>query len=224
MISKADIDKAYASIHSYIVRTPTVYSQKLSDLCGCQTLFKLENLHMTGSFKERGALNKLLHLYPEERKKGVVTASAGNHAQAVAYHCRRLGIQAKIVMPVGTQLIKVVSTQNYGATVILHGDTVDDGYELALEFVDQEGLTLVHAFEDPLVIAGQGTLAIEILEDELGKGCEAVLCPIGGGGLISGIATYLKETNPVILIIGVEASCCQSMKSSLKSGIGRAHV
>jgi len=218
MISRADIEKAYAAIRPYIVRTPTVYSQKLSDLCGCQTLFKLENLQMTGSFKERGALNILLRLSPEEKKRGVVTASAGNHAQAVAYHCRRLGIQAKIVMPVGTPVIKVVSTQNYGATVVLHGDTVDDGYDLALEFSDKEGLILVHAFEDPLVIAGQGTIAVEILEDELAKGCDVVICPIGGGGLISGIATYLKETNPAVLIIGVEAGCCQSMKRSLESG------
>jgi threonine dehydratase len=218
MISRADIEEAYAAIRPYIVRTPIVYSQKLSDLCGCQTLFKLENFQMTGSFKERGALNKLLSLSAEEKKKGVVTASAGNHAQAVAYHCRRLGTQAKIFMPVGTPVIKVVSTQKYGATVILHGDTVDDGYELASEFSAREGLTLVHAFEDPLVIAGQGTIAIEILEDQLGKESEAVICPIGGGGLISGIATYLKEANPAILIIGVEASCCQSMKRSLESG------
>lgn len=218
MISRADIEKAYAAIRPYLVCTPIVYSQKLSDLCRCQTFFKLENFQMTGSFKERGALNKLLRLSPEEKRKGVVTASAGNHAQAVAYHCRRLGIQAKIVMPVGTPVIKVVSTQNYGATVIPHGDTVDDGYELALELSAAEGLTLVHAFEDPLVIAGQGTIAIEILEDELGKGCEAVICPIGGGGLISGLATYLKETNPAVVIIGVEASCCQSMKRSLESG------
>jgi threonine dehydratase len=129
-----------------------------------------------------------------------------------------LGIQAKIVMPVGTPVIKVVSTQNYGATVILHGDTVDDGYELALELSAAEGFTLVHAFEDPLVIAGQGTIAVEILEDELGKGCEAVICPIGGGGLISGIATYLKERKPAVVIIGVEAACCQSMKRSMESG------
>jgi len=217
MISKADIEQAYAAIRSYIVCTPMVYSRKLSNLSGCQTFFKLENFQMTGSFKERGALNKLLRLSPQERERGVVAASAGNHAQAVAYHCQRLGIQAKIVMPVGTPLIKVVSTQNYGAKVIFQGETVDGAYELAWKLSATEGLTLVHPFEDPRVIAGQGTLAIEILEDGLGKECQAVLCPIGGGGLISGISTYLKETNPAILVIGVEASCCQSMKKSLES-------
>ena len=139
MISRVDIEKAYAAIRPYIVRTPIVYSQKLSDLCGCQTFFKLENFQMTGSFKERGALNKLLRLSPEEKRKSVVTASAGNHAQAVAYHCRRLGIQAKIVMPVGTPVIKVVSTQNYGATVILHGDTVDDGHIQEIRQALKEG-------------------------------------------------------------------------------------
>jgi threonine dehydratase len=218
MISPSDIEKAYTAIRPHIVRTPIVYSQKLSDLCGCRTFFKLENFQMTGSFKERGALNRLLRLSAEEVKKGVVAASAGNHAQAVAYHCQRLGIQAKIVMPVATPLIKVVSTQNYGAKVILHGETVDDASEIALDLSRKEGLTLVHPFEDPLVISGQGTIGLEILDDELGQGIEALICPIGGGGLISGIATYLKETKPGIIIIGVEAAASPSMKKSLQVG------
>ncbi|MCX5905893.1 MAG: threonine ammonia-lyase [Deltaproteobacteria bacterium] len=218
MISKTDIEQAYQATHKYLARTPLVYSQKLSDLCGCRALFKLENFQMTGSFKERGALNKLLRLSPGERQKGVVAASAGNHAQAVAYHCQRLGIKAKIVMPVGSPLVKVVSTQNYGAEVVLHGQTVDDAYELALDFAKKEGWVLVHPFADPLVIAGQGTIGLEILGDELGKDVEAVVCPIGGGGLISGIATYIKETRPEVTIIGVEAAAAPAMKRSLAEG------
>jgi threonine dehydratase len=173
---------------------------------------------LTGSFKERGALNKLLSLSPEQKRKGVVAASAGNHAQAVAYHCRRLGIRSKIVMPMGTPLVKVVSTQGYGAEVILHGEMVDDAGELALQISKDEGLTFIHPFADPLVIAGQGTIGIEILQDEMAKDLAAVLCPIGGGGLISGIAVYLKEINPTVRVIGVEAYACPSMKASLLEG------
>ena len=215
MISKADIEEAYGKIRNDIVRTPLVYSQKISQLCGCQVFLKLENFQMTGSFKERGALNKLLSLSPGEREKGVVAASAGNHAQAVAYHCRRLGIRAKIVMPVGTPLIKIVSTESYGAEVILHGDMVDDAGELALKISGDEGMTFIHPFADPLIIAGQGTLGLEILSDDLGRDLAAVLCPVGGGGLISGVATYLKEADPDIRVIGVEAFACPSMKASL---------
>jgi threonine dehydratase len=218
LISKADIEKAYARIHDQIVRTPLVYSQKLSYLCGCQTYCKLENLQMTGSFKERGALNKLSALSLSERSRGVIAASAGNHAQAVAYHCQRLGIKAKIIMPKGTPLIKVVSTQGYGAEVVLHGETVDDASDLALEISRKEGSLFLHPFNDPEVIAGQGTIAREILEDEQGRTLDAVICPVGGGGLISGIATYLKETAPRIAVIGVQAAACPSMKKSLEAG------
>jgi len=218
MISKADIEAAYRNIQKEIVCTPLVYSPKLSRLSGCQVLLKLENFQLTGSFKERGALNKLLSLSPEQKGKGVVAASAGNHAQAVAYHCRRLGIRSKIVMPMGTPLVKVVSTQSYGAEVILHGEMVDDAGELALQISKEEGLTFIHPFADPLVIAGQGTIGIEILQDEMAKDLAAVLCPIGGGGLISGIAAYLKEINPAVRIIGVEAYACPSMKASLLEG------
>ncbi len=218
MVTKEDVERAYAAIRGNIVHTPIVDSQKLSALCGCQTLFKLENFQVTGSFKDRGALYKLLSLSFEEKKKGVIAASAGNHAQAVAYHCQRLGIRAKIVMPVGSPLIKVVSTQNYGAEVILHGETVDDAYELTLELAQKEGLILVHPFEDPMIIAGQGTIGLEILGHELAQGLEAVLCPIGGGGLISGIATVLKETNPGIRIVGVQAATSPAMKKSLEQG------
>ena len=218
MVSKTDIEKAYALIHTRILRTPLVYSQKLSQLCGCETYFKLENLQMTGSFKERGALHKLYVLSPEEKSRGVIAASAGNHAQAVAYHCQRLAIKAKIIMPKGTPLIKIVSTQGYGAEVVLHGETIDDASDLALEISRKEGSFFLHPFNDPDVIAGQGTIAKEILEDEKGQTIDAVVCPVGGGGLISGIATYLKETNPRIAVIGVQAAACPSMKNSLEAG------
>jgi len=218
MISKADIEAAYRNIQRDIVRTPLVSSPKLSRLCGCQVLLKLENFQTTGSFKDRGALSKLLSLSPEQKGKGVVAASAGNHAQAVAYHCQRLGIRSKIVMPMGTPLVKVVSTQGYGAEVILHGEMVDDAGELALQISEEEGLTFIHPFADPLIIAGQGTIGIEILQDEMARDLAAVLCPVGGGGLISGIAAYLKEANPAVRIIGVEPYACPSMKASLLEG------
>jgi threonine dehydratase len=218
LLTKLDIEKAYLAIRDQVFRTPLVYSQKLSQLCGCQTLFKLENLQMTGSFKERGALNKLLSLSVSDRSRGVIAASAGNHAQAVAYHCQRLGIRAKIVMPQGTPLIKVLSTQNYGAEVILQGTTVDDASDLALEISQKEALVFIHPFRDPAVIAGQGTIGKELLQDDLAKGVDAVVCPIGGGGLISGIAIYLKEAMPEVKIIGVQASNCPSMKQSLAAG------
>ena len=218
MIRKLDIETAYDVIRGHITCTPVVYSHTLSKLCGCHTLFKLENLQMTGAFKERGALNKLVSLSPAERARGVITASAGNHAQGVAYHAQRLGIRAKIVMPVGTPLIKVVSTQEYGAEVILHGESFDDAYLHARRLEAEERLIFVHPFDDPLVIAGQGTIGLELVADPLGKEAEIVVCPIGGGGLIGGIATYLKETNPAVKVIGVEAAACASMQAALKQG------
>lgn len=218
MITKHDIETAYSLIREHVVQTPLAYSHTLSKLCGCHTLFKLENLQMTGAFKERGALNKLFHLTPAQREAGVITASAGNHAQGVAYHAQRLGIRAKVVMPVGTPLIKVFSTQDYGAEVVLHGETFDDAYEHACQLETEEGRVFVHPFADPLVIAGQGTIALEILAQELGQNIDVVLCPIGGGGLIGGIATYLKETNPAIQVIGVEAASCASMAAALRQG------
>jgi threonine dehydratase len=218
MISKHDIETAYSLIREHIAHTPVVYSHTLSKLCGCNTLFKLENLQMTGAFKERGALNKLFNLTAMERAAGVITASAGNHAQGVAYHAQRLEIKAKIVMPIGTPLIKVVSTQDYGAEVVLHGETFDDAYEHARQLEVEEKLVFVHPFADPLVIAGQGTIGLELLADPLGREAEVVICPIGGGGLIGGIATYLKETNPAIQVIGVEAATCASMQAALQHG------
>ncbi|MBE7552962.1 MAG: threonine ammonia-lyase [Anaerolineales bacterium] len=218
MITKQEIETAYSLIREHITRTPVVYSHTLSKLCGCDTLFKLENLQMTGAFKERGALNKLFSLTAAERAAGVITASAGNHAQGVAYHTQRLGIKAKVVMPIGTPLIKVVSTQDYGAEVALHGETFDDAYEHARQLEVEEKRVFIHPFADPQVMAGQGTIGLELLADPLGREAEVVVCPIGGGGLIGGIATYLKETNPAIQVIGVEAADCASMQAALQQG------
>ena len=218
MVSKRDIEKAYEVISKNIVCTPVSFSYTFSDICGCRTYFKLENFQMTGSFKDRGSLNKLLAVSAGAKARGVITASAGNHAQGVAYHSQRLKIPSKIVMPVGTPLIKVVSTQNYGAEVVLYGDTYDDAYEHALEISENDNLAFIHPFNDPYVIAGQGTIGVEILNNPMCKELDAIVCPVGGGGLISGIATYIKETNPSIKIIGVETELFSSMKDSLNAG------
>jgi len=218
MITKRDVEAAYEAIRNHVVHTPLVYSHTLSELSGCEALFKLENFQMTGSFKDRGAFNRLLRLSEREKHRGVVAASAGNHAQGVAYNCQRLGIPAKIVMPMGTPLIKVVSTQSYGAECVLSGASYDDACERALEIAAEEDRLFIHPFDDPWVIAGQGTIAVEVLQHELCKELDAVLCPIGGGGLISGIATYVKETRPSVAVIGVEPAACPSMKESLEQG------
>jgi len=158
MVRKQDVETAYSLIHEYIAQTPVVCSHTLSKLCGCHTLFKLENLQMTGAFKERGALNKLLNLSVSEQAAGVITASAGNHAQGVAYHAQHLGIRAKIVMPVGTPLIKVVSTQEYGAEVVLHSESFDDAYQHARELEAEENRVFVHP--EKIVVEGAGAVPL----------------------------------------------------------------
>ena len=218
LITKQGIENAMAVIGGYIINTPVTLSHTLSDICGCRTFFKLENMQMTGAFKERGALNKLLSLSDNQKSQGVIAASAGNHAQGIAFHAKRLGVPATIVMPSGTPLIKVSSTQRDGADVVLHGETYDDAQDHAADLAKHQSLTLIHPFEDPLVIAGQGTIAIEILENKVCDTIDAIVVPIGGGGLISGIATYVKETRPEIKVIGVEAEACPAMKKSIKSG------
>ena len=217
-MKKTDIEKAYKTISPHIINTPIIFSHTLSDLTGCRTYFKLENFQMTGSFKERGALNRLMHLTKEECRHGIATASAGNHAQGVAMQAQRMGINAKIVMPVNTPLIKVTSTENYRAEVVLHGKTYHEAEEYAKSMASEEGRAFIHPFDDDLVIAGQGTIGKEIMDHETGSTIDAVVCPIGGGGLISGIATYIKETRPEVKIIGVEAETFSSMKASLEAG------
>jgi len=217
-ISQQSIRNAFERIRNDIVRTPITHSKTFSQMCGCQVWFKLENLQMTGSFKERGALNKLLSLDDAERKRGVIAASAGNHAQAVAYHAMRLGISSKIVMPKHSPLVKIRSTEHWGAEVILEGETFDDAFRHSQELMKAENRVYLHPFDDPLVAEGQGTLGLEILEDPKSEGLEAILVPVGGGGLINGIATFVKSINPNIKIIGVEESTCTGMASALTAG------
>lgn len=216
MISLADIEEARERIRGDILLTPCRHSGALSKLTGCEVYLKLENLQATGSFKERGALNRLLLLSPEERARGVTSASAGNHAQGVAYHAGRLGIPATIFMPEGTPLIKVTSTRNYGAHVVLHGANYDEAYEEARRIQEREGTVFVHPFDDDAVIAGQGTLGLEILEQL--PDVELVYAAVGGGGLIGGLALALKQRKPAVRIVGVEPQAIASMQASLQAG------
>jgi threonine dehydratase len=216
MVTLADIEAARKTIGDSVFLSPCAYSETFSRLTGNRIYFKLENLQMTGSFKERGAANKLLSLTAEERARGVVTASAGNHAQGVAYHATRLGIHAKICMPVGTPLIKVSSTRDYGAEVILTGGNFDEAREEAERICQAEELVFVHPFDDDAVIAGQGTIGLELLEQQ--PDLEAVVVPIGGGGLIGGIGCAVKEKKPAIRVVGVEMARIPSMKAALAAG------
>jgi threonine dehydratase len=209
-----DIRAAAACIHGAVERTPMHVSRTLSEIVGAEVWLKFENLQFTAAYKERGALNKLLQLTDEERARGVIAASAGNHAQAVAYHARRLGIPVTIVMPKPTPTIKVTQTEGHGAKVVLHGQVVDDSFEHARELELEQGLTFVHPFDDPAVIAGAGTIGIEMLEDA--PELDAIVVPIGGGGLMSGIATAAKALKPAIEMIGVEAELYPSMKCAVE--------
>lgn len=216
MITLTDIYTAQERLGRAIYRTPCPSSLTLSQLCGCHTFFKLENLQMTGSFKERGALNRLLQLSDAERHAGVIAASAGNHAQGVAYHATRLGIHSIIVMPKRTPLIKVANTRDLGGEVVLHGDDYDAALAYAGQLCSERGLTFMHGFDDEAVIAGQGTIGLELLAEEIPF--DTVVVPIGGGGLISGIAIALKESRPDVRIIGVEPEHCASMLTALTTG------
>jgi threonine dehydratase len=213
LIHFKDIEAARERIRDSVDVTPCHKSENLSQQLDCKVFLKLDNLQRTGSFKERGAANKLMTMPEEERRNGVIASSAGNHAQAVAYHGTRLGIDSKIVMPEGTPLVKVTRTKRYGGKVVLHGANYDDAYAHALEIADEEGRAFVHPFDDAAIIAGQGTIGLEILEQN--PYLEVVLVPIGGGGLISGIAAALKQTNPKIRVIGVEPEVLPSMQSAV---------
>ena len=215
MLSLNDITAAQLRIAGKVRRTPLVESPALSALCSVQLRLKLENLQFTGSFKERGACNRLEVLTENERAQGVVTASAGNHAQAVARHGARLGISVTVVMPVATPLVKVTATRRFGAEVILSGNSYDEAAEHAAEVARERSLLYVHPFEDPFVIAGQGTIGLELLEDA--PDLDAIVLPVGGGGLIAGVACAVKETNPRVRVLGVEARRFPSMKHALES-------
>jgi threonine dehydratase len=213
-VTLGDIEEAAELISGVVLRTPTLPAPKLSALTGADVCVKYENLQVTASFKDRGALVKLLSLDADERARGVIAMSAGNHAQAVAYHARRLGVPATIVMPERTPLIKVANTEGYGARVVLAGETIAEAREKAAEIGEAEGLMLVHPYDDARVIAGQGTLALEMLADQPDLDC--VVIPIGGGGMISGCAVALKPLRPEIEIIGVEAAYYPSMSAAVR--------
>ena len=216
VISLSDIETAQERIAGAVVRTQFSRTEQFPEAGCAQLFFKFENEQRTGSFKERGALNKLLQLTEAERAAGVVSASAGNHAQGVAYHAGRLGISSTIVMPERTPLIKASRTRGYGAQVILKGNGFDEAYDEAVRVQQAERRTFVHPFDDDQVMAGQGTVGLELLEQF--PHLEVVVVPIGGGGLISGIAVALKETNPRIQIIGVQPAVMPAMKASLEAG------
>jgi threonine dehydratase len=213
-----DIRSAAERIKGSVIRTPMLKSETLSQIVDAEVWLKFENLQFTAAYKERGALNKLLQLSDAERAAGVVAASAGNHAQAVAYHGRRLGIPVTIVMPVSTPMIKVTQTEGHGAHVVLRGERFDDAYAHARELEASEGYVFVHPFDDITVMAGAGTVALEMLEDA--PDLDTLVIPIGGGGLISGVSTAAKALKPGITVIGVEAELYPSMKNVVEGGNG----
>src|SRR5919201_5707243 len=213
MISLETVRAAAGRIAGAVAHTPCLPSQTLSRLTGCELYLKFENLQFTASFKERGALNKLLSLSQAERRRGVIAMSAGNHAQAVAYHAARLGIPAQIVMPKGSPNTKIKNTRVHGATVLLEGETLADAARHAHALAARDGLVFVHPYEDELIIAGQGTVALEMLDSV--PALDVLAVPIGGGGLIAGIATVARALNPKIRIYGVESRTYPSMHQRL---------
>ncbi|WP_132058924.1 threonine ammonia-lyase [Halorussus amylolyticus] len=216
MLELADVLDARVRVSETSRRTPLDYSHTFSDMTGAEVHLKLETFQRTGSFKIRGATNRIETLSEDERAAGVVTASAGNHAQGVALAATRSGVDSKIVMPENAPISKVQATRSYGATVVLHGEDYDEASRKAHEIEAEEGRTYVHAFDDEMVMAGQGTIGLEILEDlpEL----DTVIVPIGGGGLISGVATAIKEQKPDARIVGVQAEGASSVATSLQKG------
>jgi threonine dehydratase len=212
-VTIADIEAARRVIQGAVLRTPMLPAPRLSALTGSQVYVKYENLQVTNSFKDRGALVKLASLSEAERKRGVIAMSAGNHAQAVAYHAARLGIPATIVMPVTTPFVKVAATRSHGAEVVLHGESVAEAEQRCEQLRAARGLTLVHPYDDAKIIAGQGTIALEMLEEV--PDLDALVIPIGGGGLISGNAIAAKARDPKIEIVGAEAALYPSVWNEL---------
>jgi threonine dehydratase len=215
-VTLSDVQAALGRIRDLIYLSPCARSETLSRLSGTSAFLKLENLQMTGSYKERGALEKLLTLGEPERARGLITASAGNHAQGVAYHAGRLGVKSTIVMPETTPIMKVANTRAHGARIVLHGANYDEAYAEARRLEQAEGLTFVHPFDDPAVIAGQGTVGLEILEQV--PEADAILVPIGGGGLASGVAVAAKSLRPGLRVVGVETEVLPSMLAALEAG------
>src|SRR5688572_25248776 len=216
MLRLSDIEAAQVRLRDAVVVSPCVHSRVLSERLGCELYLKLENLQRTGSFKERGASNKLAQLTGAQRAAGVICASAGNHAQGVAFHARRLGIHATVVMPLATPLVKISATRELGADVVLHGGNYDEAFAEAQRLHGERGGTFVHGFDDLDIMAGQGTIGLELLQQA--PGLEAVIVPVGGGGLISGIAVALKERAPHIRVYGVQTAAVPSMLAARAAG------
>ncbi len=216
-VTLAGVERARGRIRDFVFLSPCLRSTELTRMTGQEIYLKLDNLQRTGAFKERGALNKLLTLTGDEKRRGVIAASAGNHAQAVAYHATQRGIRSQIVMPLMTPLVKVSATRGYGAEVVLHGANYDEAYAEALLRAESERMTFLHPFDDVQVIEGQGTIGLEILEQV--PEIEAVVVPIGGGGLIGGVACAIKQTNPKVRIIGVQTERLPSMLRALDAGM-----
>lgn len=213
-LTLADIEAAAKLLHGHVLNTDFDESRTLGDMLGCRVWLKFENLQFTAAFKERGALNKLSALTADERKRGVIAMSAGNHAQGVAYHGKRLGIPVTIVMPVGTPMVKIENTRRHGATVIVTGATLEESATFAQAEAAATALVFVHPYDDPLIIAGQGTIALEMLTAQ--PDLDTLVIPIGGGGLISGMATAAKALKPSMQIIGVQAELYPSMFNAIK--------
>ena len=216
MLTLKEFKEARGVLSGVIRNTSLVYSPAFSKATGNQIYIKPENMQVTGAYKIRGAYYKISTLSDEEKARGLVTASAGNHAQGVAYAAQAAGVSATIVMPTTTPLVKVNNTKDYGAKVVLHGETFDDAAELAAKLSEEEGLTYVHPFNDPAIATGQGTISYEIFQDL--PDVDVILVPIGGGGLATGVSTLAKLLNPNVTVIGVEPSGAASMKASLEAG------
>ena len=225
-----DVRAAAGRLRGQVLETPCLPSRTLSSITGCEVVLKFENLQFTASFKERGALNRIARLTPEERARGVLAVSAGNHAQGVAYHAERLGIAATIVMPRFASAVKVERTKGFGAAVVLHGDTFDDARAHGLALARERGLVVIHPYDDLVVMAGQGTVALEMLAQQ--PGLEVLVVPVGGGGLIAGVATAAKALAPGIEVVGVQSerfpavwnalsgAHLQSAQATVADGIG----
>jgi len=216
MVTLQTIQAAAARIRDSVILSPFVRSEKFSKVSGNTVFLKLENQQMTGSYKERGALNKILLLSEDEKRKGVIAASAGNHAQAVAYHATKRGIAAQICMPITTPIVKVMATRGFGGEVILAGANYDEACQEAMRRCEQMGLTFIHPFDDEAVISGQGSLGLEMLSQQ--SEIDVLVVPIGGGGLIGGVACAVKETAPKVRVIGVQTSKLPSMKAAVEHG------
>ncbi|MFM9938317.1 MAG: threonine ammonia-lyase [Hyphomicrobiaceae bacterium] len=213
-VTFADVERAAQTIRGAVAVTECTRSRTLSDVLGADIWLKFENLQFTAAFKERGALNRLANLSAGERRRGVIAMSAGNHAQGVAYHARRLGIKATIVMPVGTPMVKVENTRRHGAEVLVQGATLEDAARFATEVSERQGQIFIHPYDDPLIMAGQGTIVVEMLTAM--PEIDTLVVPIGGGGLISGMAVAAKAIKPSIRIIGVQAALYPSMYNAIK--------